>query len=295
MPPDAPTPSDLDRAEAVFSAARPRLFGIAYRMLGRASEAEDVVQDAWLRWQACDRAVVRDPAAFLATTTTRLALNAIGSARARRETYVGPWLPEPVDTSADPALGAQRDAALELALLLVLETLGPTERAAFVLREAFDYPYGEIAAILQVQEANARQLVSRARRHVDAQRRQPVGAAEQRRLLDAFLQAARLGDLAALEDLLAADVVSLTDGGGMPGAARVPVAGRERVARFVAGFATRFWAGTTLHPLEANGRPATLIRRADGLVAVLALTASPDGIDRLLWVMSPGKLTAFAA
>jgi len=282
--------NDLDRAASAFGDVRARLFGIAYRMLGSAAEAEDVVQDAWLRWQACDRDAVRDPPAFLATTTTRLAINAAQSARARRETYVGPWLPEPVDTSADPALGAERAEVLEVAVLLLLETLAPTERAAYVLREAFDYPYGEIAEILQVREDNARQLVSRARRHVDGGRRVEVGEEEQRRLLHAFLEAARVGDLAGLERVLAADVVSVTDGGGVAGAARIRVAGRPRVARFVAAFATKFWAGTTLTWVEANGQPAVLVTRDDGVVALLAVDASDEGIAGLRWTMSPAKL-----
>ncbi|HEX4461709.1 MAG TPA: sigma factor, partial [Polyangia bacterium] len=136
---------------------RPRLFGIAYRMRGSAAEAEDILQDVWIRWQSTDRSVVRDPPAFLATTTTRLCINLAKSARSRLETYVGEWLPEPVDTASDPTLGAERAEALELAVLLLLEKLPPTERAAYVLREAFDYAYSDIADILQIEEANARQ------------------------------------------------------------------------------------------------------------------------------------------
>ena len=139
-----------------FISVRPRLFGIAYRMLGSAVEAEDVVQDAWMRWQTTDRSAVLNPAAFLVTTTTRLSINVAESSRSRRETYVGPWLPEPIDTSEDPTLGAERGEALELALLLLLEKLTPTERAAYTLREAFDYPYREIADILQLTEAHTR-------------------------------------------------------------------------------------------------------------------------------------------
>ena len=154
---------DLEEAVAVFAEVRPRLFGIAYRMLGSATEAEDLLQEVWLRWQAYDRAGVGNPAAFLATTTTRLAINALQSARVRRETYIGPWLPEPVDTGADPYLGAERGEALEFAVLVLLERLSPTERAAYVLREAFDYPYPQIAEIVQINEAAARHLVSRAR------------------------------------------------------------------------------------------------------------------------------------
>ena len=157
-----------------FLNVRPRLFGIAYRMLGSAAAAEDIVQDVWVRWQTTDRSVVRDTPAFLATTTTRLAINVIKSARSRRETYMGPSLPEPVDTSADPALGAERNEALEFAVLLLLEKLSPKERAAYVLREAFDYSYREIAHILRLEEANTRQLVTRARQHLAAGRCAPA-------------------------------------------------------------------------------------------------------------------------
>lgn len=163
-----------DDGLSAFLSARPRLFGIAYRMLGNAAEAEDIVQDVWVRWQTTDRSVVRNARAFLATTTTRLAINAVQSAHSRRETYVGPWLPEPVDISADPGLGAERGEALQFAVLVLLEKLSPTERAAYVLREAFSYPYRQIADILRLEEANTRQLVTRARRRV-AERR-PVSA-----------------------------------------------------------------------------------------------------------------------
>jgi RNA polymerase sigma-70 factor (ECF subfamily) len=167
-------------------------------MLGSAAEAEDIVQDVWVRWQTTDRSVVRDAPAFLATTTTRLAINVIQSARSRRETYVGPWLPEPVDTSADPGLGAERGEALEFAVLVLLEKLSPAERAAYVLREAFEYRYREIADMLRLEEANTRQLVTRARQHVADGRRAPVCSTEQRRLLSAFVCAAQGGDVAAL-------------------------------------------------------------------------------------------------
>ena len=208
-----------DDGLSAFLCARPRLFGIAYRMLGSAAEAEDIVQDVWVRWQTTDRSPVRNPLAFLVTATTRLAINVLQSARARRETDVGPSLPEPVDTSTDPGLGAERDEALNLAVLLLLEKLSPTERAAYVLREAFSYPYREIADILRVEEANARQLVTRARERVSGGRRAPVSPAEQRRLLNAFVAAARTGDLARLESLFASDVESTSDGGGLPHAA----------------------------------------------------------------------------
>ncbi len=166
-------PEDLEQAATIFAGLRPRLFGIAYRMLGSFTEAEDLVQEVWLRWQNYERGTVVNPAAFLATAITRLAINAVQSARVRRETYVGPWLPEPVDTGADPHLGAERDEALGFAVLLLLERLSPNERAAYVLREAFDYPYRQIAEIIQLSEAAVRQLVSRARKHVRTGRRAP--------------------------------------------------------------------------------------------------------------------------
>ncbi|MYW44397.1 sigma factor, partial [Streptomyces sp. SID161] len=238
-----PLPDDsLDAAAAAFEERRPRLFGIAYRVLGSVSEAEDVVQDVWERWQGADRGAVLDPGAFLATITTRLAVNVARSARVRREAYVGPWLPEPVDTSVDPQVGAERGEALELAVLLVLQRLNPVERAAYVLREAFQYAYAEIAGMLQLSQANTRQVVSRARKRLAAERREPVDAAQHRRLLDAFVAAARHGDVAGLERVLSADVVAYADGDGMRGVARVEVVGVRRVAR-ISAFARKFFPG----------------------------------------------------
>lgn len=288
------TGGGLDQATSAYLEVRPRLFGIAYRMLGSVAEAEDILQEVWLRWQKTDRTVVVDPPAFLARTTTRLAINLAQSARARRETYVGPWLPEPVDTSADPAVGAERGEALEFAVLLLLEKLSPTERAAYILREAFDYPYGEIADILQLSAVNVRQIVSRARKHLSAERREPVDTAEHRRLLEVFLAAARAGDVGALEDLFAADVVSYTDGDGIKGAARIPVAGHTRVAKFIVAFGPRFWPGASLEWVEANGRPGVLISHDETDAALLTIEALPEGINTLLWVMNPVKLKAFA-
>jgi RNA polymerase sigma factor (sigma-70 family) len=197
-----------DDGLSAFLSVRPRLFGIAYRMLGSAVEAEDIVQDVWVRWQMADRSVVRDAAAFLTTTATRLAINVIQSARSRREAYVGPWLPEPVDTSADPRLEAERGQALAFGVQLLLEKLTPSERAAFILREAFDYPYRDIANVLRLEEANARQVVTRARQHVANGRRMPASSTAQRRLLDPFIAAAQHGDVTGLESLLASDVFS---------------------------------------------------------------------------------------
>jgi RNA polymerase sigma-70 factor (ECF subfamily) len=204
---------------SAFLSVRPRLLGIAYRMLGSAVEAEDIVQDVWVRWQMADRSLVRDAAAFLTTMAIRLAINVMQSARSRREMYVGLWLREPVDTSADPRLEAERGQALAFGVLLLLETLTPTERAAYILREAFDYPYRDIANVLRLEEANARQVVTRARQHVANGRRMPASSSEQRRLLDAFIAAAQDGDVAGLEGLFASDVVSTSDGGGLVRAA----------------------------------------------------------------------------
>ncbi|GAA3874670.1 RNA polymerase sigma-70 factor [Streptomyces sp. NPDC003631] len=285
----------LEQATKDFMAARPRLFGIAYRVLGSVVEAEDIVQEAWVRWQKADRSDVHEPAAFLSTITTRLALNSAQSARTRRESYVGPWLPEPVDTSMDPQLGAERAEALDLAVLHLLEKLNPVERAAYVLREAFNYPYKQIADMLETSEANTRQLVSRARKHLSAERKEPVSSTAHRRLLEVFLSAAQTGDLSALEQLLTADVISYSDGGGMRGASRIPVVGRPHVSKYLVAFAPRFWPQREIRWVEANGRPAALVMDDGEAVALLSLDASERGIERLMWVLSPSKLAPYVA
>jgi RNA polymerase sigma-70 factor (TIGR02957 family) len=280
----------LDEAVAVYTSVRPRLFGIAYRMLGSAAEAEDLLQDVWLRWQTTDRARVENPPAFLATTTTRLAINALQSARVRRETYIGPWLPEPVDTSADPYLGAERGEALEFAALLLMEKLNPNERAAYVLREAFDYPYTQIADILGATEPAVRQLVSRARKHVTGERRTPASAEEQKRLLTTFVAAARSGDMTALERLFAVDVVSLSDGNGAKRVSRHPVTGVTKLANMFHVLADWFWEGAEVRWSTLNGQACALLYRDGTIFAVLTVTASDQGIDQLLWLMNPDKL-----
>ncbi|MGW4391079.1 RNA polymerase sigma-70 factor [Streptomyces sp. NPDC004685] len=292
----AGAPSDTnDRATRDFLAVRPQLFGIAYRVLGSSTEAEDVVQEAWLRWHSTDHTTVREPAAFLTTVATRLAINVAQSARVRRESYVGPWLPEPVDTSRDPQLGAERAEAVEMAVLLLLEKLNPVERAAYVLREAFDYSYSRIADILETSDANGRQLVSRARRHLAAERRESVSPTAHRRLLEVFLSAARTGDMAVLEDVLTADVISYADGGGIRGASKIPVVGCAHVSRYLAAFAPRFWPQADVRWVEANGRPAVLVESGGEEVALLCLDISAQGIERIMWVMNPGKLAPYVA
>lgn len=280
-----------DSPLAAFQQQRPRLFGIAYRMLGSVAEAEDLVQETWLRWQDADHASVREPGAFLATTITRLALTELDSARVRRERYVGPWLPEPVDTSADPLLGAERAEALSIAVLLMLEKLTPAERAAYVLHEAFDYPHRAIAEILQTSEVNARQLASRARTHLASGRSAPVSDTERQRLLDAFIAAAQGGDLAALESVLAADAVALTDGGGVVTAARKPVLGRERVAQFLLGVLEKFAADIENVPVHVNGDLAFVGLRDGSPVSVWTLDIGDDGIRGFYNVMNPQKLS----
>ena len=194
---------------------RPRLFGVAYRILGCAADAEDILQEVWVRWQTADRERVRNPAAFMITATARMAINVLHSARVRRETCVDSTLPEPVDSSPDPGVEAEQREALSRAIVLLLEKLSPAERAAYVLREAFSYPYRQIATLIQVEEANARQLVTRARDHISSARREPVSAAERRCLLYAFVDAATEGDLATLERLFASAVVSASEDCGL--------------------------------------------------------------------------------
>ncbi|GAA1169918.1 sigma-70 family RNA polymerase sigma factor [Pseudonocardia alaniniphila] len=209
---DGPAVPEVAEAVADFESVRPRLFGIAYRMLGGVADAEDIVQEVWLRWQTADRAGVRDRVGFLVTITTRLALNAATSARARREVSVGRWLPDRAsDAAEEPSSRAERIEALELAVRLLLERLSPVERAVYILREAFGYPFCEIATTLVIGESNARQLARRARMHLAEQRRMPVDPEERGRLLATFIIAAQAGDVARLKCLLIDDIDSYRD------------------------------------------------------------------------------------
>ncbi|MEJ2865785.1 RNA polymerase sigma factor SigJ [Actinomycetospora flava] len=285
----------MDHATAVFAGQRPRLFGLAYRMLGSAHDAEDVVQDAWLRW-AGHGAGVDNPAAWLTTVVTRLCLNRLDSARARRETYVGPWLPEPIlttDPAAGPAATVEERESVSLALLTTLERLTPPERAVYVLREAFGHSHAEVAAVLDVTEAGSRQLHTRARRHLAAVPTVSTTPADVGPLLARFVAAARDGDLAGLEALLAADVTLWSDGGGKVTAARRPVHGREAVARFLVGIlGPGRWQGTGA-AAEVNGAPAVLAflgGRLDGVMAV-----EGDGEVRAVRILrNPDKLAFLA-
>jgi RNA polymerase sigma-70 factor, ECF subfamily len=275
---------------------RPLLFSIAYRMIGSVSEAEDIVQEAFLRYHRAQPADVENPKAYLSAVTTRLAIDHLRSARARREEYVGPWLPEPlvVDDAADPSAQAELADSLSLAFLVLLERLSPVERAAFLLREVFAYPYDEIAEVIGKSEANARQLVSRARRHVDAERpRFDVDRETHEELTDRFLEATQNGDTEGLIALLAEDVFTYTDGGGKAQAPRREVHGREHVARFMVGIARpdRGVAAVTLHRVLVNGVPGRLARDAQGnAVAVLTLDVADGLVTAVRIVVNPDKL-----
>ncbi len=255
------------------------IFGIAYRVLGSVVEAEDIVQDAWLRWQNTNRADIVEPTAFLATITSRLAINLAQSApkRASRTSAVAAGAGR---ARADPQLGAERAEALDMAVLHLMEKLNPVERAAYVLREAFDYPYKRIADMLETSEANTRQLVSRALERLSAERREPVSPAAHRRLLEVFLSAVQTGNLSVLEDVLTADVVSYSDGGGMRGASRIPVVGRSRCLQVPRRLRPTFPAQTEVRWVEANGRPAVLVSADGNSVALLSVDVSERGIER---------------
>jgi RNA polymerase sigma-70 factor (ECF subfamily) len=285
--------ADLDELAAGFEGLRPRLFGIAYRMLGSAVEAEDVVQDAWVRWQTTDRSSILSPGAFLTTMTTRLSLNVATSSRRRREIYIGPWVPEPVRTSTDPQLGAENAEALEIGLLMLMERLTPMERAVYLLHEAFDYPYRDIAEVIETTEANARQFSRRARLHLTQHSDIQVPVEQKNRLLRTFLAAAQSGDVQRLQALLTDDITVYSDGGGIVSAARRPIEGRERVARFLFGAFNKFPEDIDIQFTTVNGAEAVLVRRAGEPYLVGMIDGTNAGIDRIFFVMNPDKLGAF--
>jgi RNA polymerase sigma-70 factor (ECF subfamily) len=270
------------------------MFSLAYRMLGSAQEAEDAVQDAYLRWSGADRASIGQPAAWLAKVVTNLCLNTLTSARARREEYVGTWLPEPVVTSGGtlgPLESAEQRDTVSMALLVLLERLTPTERAVFVLREAFSYSHRDIAGVLDIGEANCRQLYRRAVRAVAGQRARFDDAAERREaFLESFVAAAREGDLAGLEKMLAADVTWWGDGGGKATAVRKPVVGRAKVLSFVVGAMGKFASAMDLSYAEVNGAPA-IVGHIGGTVMGVASFEFRDGRVSEVWVIvNPDKL-----
>ncbi len=281
---------------AAFVAHRNLLFTVAYEMLGSAADAEDVLQETWLRWMQVDVSQVRDERAYLVRMTTRRALDRLRTVRRRREVYVGPWLPEPLLTAPDVAEDAELAESLSMALMLVLETLSPTERAVFVLREAFDVGYDEIAAAVGKSPVAVRQIAHRARRHVEARRpREAVSPTEARAAVESFRHAVETRDLQGLLDVLAPEVVLVSDGGGVKQAAPRPITGAAKTARFVLGALGRAQVTFTGEPTVVNGNPALLLRVDGEVDGVLALQVEDGRISGLYYVRNPQKLTRIAA
>ena len=281
---------------AAFVEHRGLLFGIAYRILGSVVEAEDVVQDAFVKWQRVPEDRARSPRAYLSSTVTRLAIDHLRSARVQRESYVGPWLPEPLLTSDDD-IGAQMELSdsLSTAFLVVLERLSPSERAAFVLREVFDYPYEDVAAILEKSEAACRQLVHRAKQAVAAERpRFPASAQQQQRLTDRFVEACAGGDVNALLAVLTEDAVLVSDGGGNARAAKKPIAGRDRVARFLLGITAQAPAGFTVDVVSINGGAGVLLRVDGNPYVVVTVEGDGNAIRTVHIIANPDKLKSVA-
>jgi RNA polymerase sigma-70 factor (TIGR02957 family) len=276
--------------EDPFVAHRSLLFTVAYEMLGSAADAEDVLQEAWLRWAAVDHAQVSDPRAYLIRVVTRQALNQMRTLSRRREEYVGEWLPEPLLTSPDVADDVELAESVSIAMLTVLETLGPTERAVFVLREVFEMPYGEIAEAIGKSAAAVRQIALRAREHVAARRpRVHVSRSEQQAVVDRFLVALRTGQLQQLMEIMAPDVVLIADGGGLVAAARAPIHGAELVVKLLAR-ANRVLAAFETTLVWLNGEPAARIE-VDGQLAAVSLVVENGLITRIYAVANPRKLT----
>ena len=273
-----------------FVTHRSLLFTVAYEMLGSAADAEDVVQETWLRWADVDRAEVRDPRAYLVRIVTRQALNRLRTLARRREEYVGEWLPEPLLTSPDVAEDVEFAESVSIAMLTVLETLAPAERAVFVLREVFDLPYADIAAAVDKTPAAVRQIAHRAREHVAARRpRIQVDRAEQQQVVDRFLAALRTGDLQVLLDVLAPDVVLVADGGGEVAAFRRPVVGSDRVATLLSRFKT-IAPDAVVGTVWLNGAPAGRIDLAGEIDTAVSLVVADGRITRIYAIRNPHKL-----
>ena len=277
-----------------FTRHRSLLFTVAYELLGTAADAEDVVQETWLRWSGVDHSAVADARAYLVRIVTRQALNRLRSLSRRREEYVGEWLPEPLLTSPDVAADVELAESVSMAMLTVLETLGPAERAVFVLREVFDTPYDEIAEAVDKSPAAVRQIAHRARDHVAARRpRMAVSTTEQQQAVDRFLAAIRDGDLQGLLDVLAPDVVVITDGGGVVGAAVRPVEGARRVAQFL--IRSLRSVEFTAEGVWLNGSPGVGLDVGGQGRAAVSIAAENGRITRILAVLNPDKLTGLHA
>jgi len=275
-----------------FVVHRGLLFTVAYELLGSAADAEDVLQESWLRWSQVDQSQVREPRAYLVRIVTRQALNQLRTVSRRREDYVGEWLPEPLITSPDVAEDVELAESLSMAMLTVLETLGPTERAVFVLREVFDVPYDEIAEAVGKTPAAVRQIAHRAKEHVAARRpRIEVDPAEQEQVVERFLAAFNTGDLQGLMDALAPDVVAVADGGGkVRGAARQPIVGADKLVAYVLGGLAKFGVTPVATPAWVNGGPGARVEVDGAIVAALSFTIEHGRITRIFSVANPEKL-----
>jgi RNA polymerase sigma-70 factor (ECF subfamily) len=283
-----------DTPLSAFEEHRPLLFGIAYRMLGSAADAEDIVQDAWLKWSAVDHDKVGNPRAYLARTATNLSLNRLGSAVAQRESYVGPWLPEPLVTEPDASGEVELAEDVSLAMLVVLETLSPLERAVFLLKDVFGFSFAEIAGMLDRGEAAVRQVGSRARAHVRSRRPRYDAPAELRRqVTDEFLAACLGGDLNRMMEMLAPDVTAWTDGGGVIQAALRPLHGADKFARWILGvLVNRPITEPGVHPVDVNGRPGLLLTSEGHPDSVVCMDLDESGrICAVRLVRNPEKLT----
>ncbi|MER6948846.1 RNA polymerase sigma-70 factor [Nonomuraea sp. NPDC000554] len=289
---------------STFDEHRSLLTGVAYRILGSVADAEDVVQETWLRWSGVDEAAVADPKAYLVRVTSRSALDRLRWAKSRRESYVGPWLPEPISTAPDAAEHAELAASVELALLVVLETLSPLERAVFVLREAFDLPFSEIAQVIGRAEPATRQLAKRARDHVQEKRpRFDVDPGERRRITERFVNASVNGDLDGLIELLSSDVTLVSDGGGkarsplraLTGADNVTrflmsTTTPEGIAKFMASIGVQDYADFSFGVQEVNGGPAMVLFAGGRVVTVISLLVSDGRIDTIYLLANPDKI-----
>lgn len=292
---------DVTVDEQTFSEHRKLLFAIAYRLLGSAADAEDVVQDAWFKWSGADRAQVSDPKAYLARIVSNLAMDRLRSTRRQRETYVGPWLPEPILTEPDASEDIAVAESVSVAMLVVLETLSPLERAVFVLREVFDFPYAEIADVVDRSEAAVRQAGHRARNHIQARRpRFEADRTKRRELTERFFAASLGGDINELMELLAPDVTLWTDGGGKVRQALRPIIGVDNVVRWLAGAASRPYEGVEIGSMSAevvdiNGSPGVVFSGAGRIIATLTVDLDDDGrIVTIHNVANPDKLHAIA-
>ena len=281
-----------DSGTQVFIAHRNLLFTIAYQILGSAADAEDVLQETWLRWVKVDRPRVLDQRAFLVRITTRLALDRLRSLKRRKESYIGPWLPEPLLTTPDVADDVELANSVSMAIMLVLETLSPTERAVFVLREVFCVDYDEIAAAVDKTPAAVRQIAHRAREHVEARRpRAVVSPTEARAAVESFRQALETGDFESLLKVLAPDVVLVTDGGGIRQAALRPIAGAEKVVRFVTGGLRKAGVSLAAGRTVINGSPALLLSVDGQLDGVLAMRVEHARVTGIYYIGNPEKLS----